>query len=264
MAEEDYEAWFERTLKEREDAISEVFGPSHPPGCPPDQVLSISLCGSGDHEVLIPGACVAVCPPQPGRRNDWAYVTVGLSQPAEPEDRPWDVEQGPALSGHGREFAILLPSPADWAGSFLAELMGYTVKASPLGCGHRFPFGLYTEKSGNQSWFVGFGEDLGVRADGDIRALLFWPYLQGPRWFTTDTGNFQVLTMTAITVDEWEYAKATSSPHLQLLLQEAGIGQTCLMERTSLLKDDKHRRRAEGLKSLSRDEAEALLTRKTH
>jgi hypothetical protein len=125
--------------------------------------------------------------------------------------------------------------------------------------GHRFPFGLYQTVAGKDSWFIGRPEELGVNASGETRALLFWGYLGGPRWFTTGTGNFELLCATAITQDEWDYAKGTSSPHLLALLVEAGIGQESRFDRSSLLANARFRRRAEDLAGQSRDQVESIL-----
>jgi hypothetical protein len=264
---EDYEAWFMRTFKEREDALGEVLGPSHPPSAPEGHVLSMSACGSGDHSVLIPGGCVHVCPPvvasRPGgplKRSNWVYVTVGLSQPGDPEEKPRDNDRGTGLSAHGVEFGMIVADPADWIGSFFSELLGYAAAVSPLFVGHRYPFGLHRSRDGT-GWFVGRPEELGIEALGDIRALLFWPYLDGPRWFTTETGHFELLCATAITGDEWEYARKTSSPHLLVLLFEAGIGQLSSFNRSSVLAAAQFRQRAEELARQSRDQVESMLLR---
>jgi hypothetical protein len=265
VSSEEYERWFIRTFKEREDAFDAILGPSHPPQAPEGHVLSINRCGSGDHAVLIPGACIHLCPPVltsreggPRERPHWVYATVGLSQPGDPDDTPRGGERGSNLSAHGVEFGMMVSEPAEWLGSFFGELMGYATAVSPIYVGHRFPFGLH-QKAGKISWFIGQPEELGVKASGEMRALVFWPYLGGPRWFTTGTGNFEFLCATAITRDELDYAKKTSSPHLLVLLLEAGIGQLSQFDRASLLAETRFRRRAEDLARQSRDQVESVL-----
>jgi hypothetical protein len=264
---EDYERWFIRTFKEREDALDAILGPSHPPQSPEGHVLSINKCGSGEHAVLIPGACLHLCPPVlasceggPRERPNWVYASVGLSQPADPDDKPRNGERGSNLSAHGVEFGMVVSEPAEWIGSFFAELMGYASAVSPIYIGHRFPFGLH-RKGGKTSWFIGHPEELEVKAFGETRALIFWPYLGGPRWLTTGTGSFEFLCATAITGEEWEYAKQTSSPHLLVLLFEAGVGQLSRFDRTSLFAQTRFRRRAEDLASESREQVESTLWR---
>jgi hypothetical protein len=269
VSESEYEQWFMRTFEERENALDEWFGKSHPPGCPQGHVVSFHICGSGNHQTLIPGACAHVCPPRvrgheprPITRGDWLYVSVGLSQPAGPEDQPWDnSDRGCRLSGHGVEFAICVPEASNWPASFLAELLGYAARQSPVYQGHRIPFGLYQAASEQTQWFVGFDKDLGIKPVGPIRALLFWPLLCAPRWFTTSTGNFELLCATTITQSEWEYARQTSSAHLLLLLCEAGIGQTSFTQRECTFTQGPWRRRAAEIRSLNHDAVLAAIRR---
>jgi len=259
-----YQQWWERVFKEREDALDTFFGPSHPPGAPEGYVTSFHACGTEDHRVLIPGACAHVYPPcsNPSMlsRKNWLYATVGLSQPHDMDEEPWDDEtRGRQLSGHGLEFAILLPAPGYWAPDLLAVLMGYSAAQAPLYEGHRLAGGFHKTPKGNISWFLGTpGPDLPPPCD-DTRAFLFWPLIGARRWFTTSTGNFELLCATNITADEWDYAKKTSSAHLMLLLAHAGIGQQSLVARPTVLSDPTIRRLAEQVRSDSRDRVSEAL-----
>jgi suppressor of fused protein SUFU len=267
MAETDYVQWFERTFKEREDALDEWFGNSHPPGSPEGYVCSFTTCGSGEYETLIPGACAHVYPPiahGPGNRpiahSNWVYASVGLSQMADFDEEPWDdPARGKGLSGHGVEFAFLVPDSTNWPASYLSELLGYAAARSAIYEGHRIPFGFYIGDKGQRGWFMGTGEQLGKTPNGLTRALIFWPLLCIPRWLTTSTGNFEVLCGTTITQAEWEYAKQTSSAHLILLLCEAGIGQCSRTDRECLMSNDKWRTRADEVRNRNREDVSAGL-----
>jgi hypothetical protein len=103
--------------------------------------------------------------------------------------------------------------------------------------GDRFPFGLHRRDDGSLDAFLGMPDELPVTPYGDLRAVLFWPYLF-PDWdFVTSTGKFMILVATGITGDEWESAQRTTTAHLLLLLCRAGVGQRTLPDRKSLLAD---------------------------
>jgi hypothetical protein len=265
-SEDDFVAWWERTFAARENELESFFGRSHPSGAAEGDVLAFDRCGSGEHEILIPSGCAHVCPPNPAPRDqelkrlNWLYVTVGLSQPSDPDERPWDDEsRGRKLSGRGVEFAAITSEPGDRLATFLAEIMGYHAARSRLYTGHRVAGGFYEPERGTVSWFLGVPERDGITPFGATRAFLFWPLLGAPRWFTTDTGNFEILCATNISAPEWDYARQTSSAHLQLLLCQTGVGQQMSCDRPCTFEDSNNRREAEKLRTLSRDKASAEL-----
>ena len=69
------------------------------------------------------------------------------------------------------------------------------------------------------------GNTDGLDLTGEIRAVLFWPYLFTDGQLVTGTGKFMVFIATGITEDEWQLARQTTTAHLLLLLCRAGIGQ---------------------------------------
>lgn len=264
--EDDFIAWWERTFAAREDELDSFFGPSHPPDAAEGDVLAFDRCGSGEYEILIPSGCAHVCPPNPARgdreieRRNWLYVTVGLSQPSDPDERPWDDEsRGRKLSGRGVEFAVITAEPGNSVATLLAELMGYHAARSRLYEGHRMAGGFYEPEPGKVSWFLGVPERDGVTPLGPTRAFLFWPLLGSPRWYTTETGNFEILCATNISAREWEYAKLTSSTHLQLLLCRAGVGQLMSFDRPCTFENPNHRHESEKLRAISHDQANTEL-----
>ena len=264
MEEDEYQQWWERVWSEREDALDAAFGRSHPPGSAEGNVLAFAGCGAGDFRMLIPGACAHVYPPVPdggvgliAPRADWLYATVGLSQPRGPEDEPWDdPARGPNLSGTGVEFALRVAEPCDWAPDLLRVLMGYHVGQTRLYPGHRIAGGFRALDTGVTSWFLGSPEPGLIEPADATRAWFLWPTLGAPRWFTTSTGNFELLGIVNITADEWAYARRTSGAHLQLLLCRAGVGQRCEVGRPSVLDDPATAADAARLAAV--DEAEAM------
>ena len=219
-------------------------------------------------KVAVPGACIQVFPPSEGsthptklRRPDWLYLTLGLSQPSAPDDRPPQRSRDDLknLSGYGAEFGILLEAPEDWSPRFLQELMGYTLSEAPVRGGHRVPFGFYSTDTKDRSWFMGDPGDLGVNALDDTRAIFFWPYLGPAGMFLTSTGNFEILIGTSITGDEWEYAKETSTAHLLWLLCQAGIVQRTIFGRKSILSGKRWAEEADQIRNLPYEEVAARI-----
>ena len=228
-------SWWEKTWAEREDVLWQAFGPSQPPGSPPGYVTSIPWS-----EVPLPGTCVYTFPPTEGdevagreRRGGWLYLTHGLAQWLNAADRDAARRVGNRASGTGVEFALLVDEPAGWASPLLAWIMKYVHRGTPINAGDRVPFQFESLTPGDERWVVGSVDGDPPPAD-QTRALVFWRYLSPYGTFTTSTGTFEVRVATTVTGPEWELAKQTSSCHLLLLLDWAGIGQRSLPGRASV------------------------------
>jgi hypothetical protein len=130
LGERDYAAH----MKAREDALHEVFGPSHPD----DSILS-----PRDPNLMInwPGGGVYQFPPR-DKRSSWHYVTSGLAQPVSSSETPQLAEGEERFSGFGIELVISTPSEANWAPDVLINLVKYMLfqKSSRVILpGHRIP-----------------------------------------------------------------------------------------------------------------------------
>jgi hypothetical protein len=91
--------------------------------------------------------------------------------------------------------------------------------------GDRMPFQFEAIEEGDFRWIIG-GDSNDANAVADAtRSLVFWQYLSAFGTFTTSTGSFELRVATTITGEELKLAKATSSCHLLLLLEWAGVGQ---------------------------------------
>jgi len=132
----------------------------------------------------------------------------------------------------------------------LGLLLTHITEGVEVKWGDRFAFGFQQTDAEGLLPFTGRAEELGFAAFGSVRAVLFWPYLFPQATFVTSTGKAMIMIATGITGDEWEFARATTTAQLLLLLCQAGIGQRTDLTRTSVLSDPKwlvERRRIETL-----------------
>jgi hypothetical protein len=245
--------FWERTWQERGDAIKLAYGDTSPP----ETVLSFSWHDS----IRCPGACALPLPPIEAsrdrvrhRRDDWLYLTMGLSQPLDREQVQAEREAGKSYSSRGFELGFVVPDQCEWPGDALYGFMTHITDGVEIEWGHRFAFGFTERTHGELGLFTGYPEDVGVTPFGQIRAVLFWRYLF-PDWeFLTSTGKFMALIATGITQREWQAAKETTTVQLLLLLCRAGIGQRTLVQRRCLF--DTPRWQAEWEKIKDRDPEE--------
>ncbi len=112
----------------------------------------------------------------------------------------------------------------------------------------RFPVGFHRTHARLGTYV---GNTAGLDLEGDIRAVLFWPYLFPEGQLITSTGKFRVLIATGITQDEWDLAKRTTTAHLLLLLCRAGVGQRTQPNRKSVLHDARWRTEWESIEKLA-------------
>jgi hypothetical protein len=245
-------AFWESTWRERGDAVKLAYGETSPPAT----VISFTW----RDRVRCPGACALPLPPIEAsrdpirhRRDDWLYLTMGLSQPLDRKQVKAEREAGKSYSSYGFELGFIVPDRCEWPADALYGFVTHITDGVKIKWGDRFAFG-FTEQPGDKlGGFTGNAEKLGVTPFGNIRAVLFWRYLF-PDWeFLTSTGKFMVLVATGITEREWQAAKETTTVHLLLLLCRSGIGQRTLVNRRCLF--DSRRWQDEWDKIKARDPA---------
>ncbi len=225
--------FWERTWEERGEVLKRAYGDTSPP----DTVISFSW----RDRIRCPGACALPLPPVDAsrdplrhRRDDWLYLTMGLSQPLDQREVDAAREAGSPYSSRGFELGFLVPDQCGWPAEVLQGLMTLITDDVPIQWGTHFPFGFTRRDSGELAGFGGRAEDASVAPCGPIRALLFWRYLI-PDWeLSTSTGEFIILIGTGITAEEWQHSRATTAAHLMLLLCRAGIGQRTIADRECL------------------------------
>jgi len=220
--------WWEMTWLEQEKALWQAFGPSRPHGSPDGYVTSFDF-----KRTLLPGACAYTFPPNEGdadvgreKRPAWLYASHGLAQWLSAEDMRAARDRGVKTAGSGFELGLLLDEEAPWAPGLLERLVLYAHRVKTISSGDRFPFWFERIEGGAVRYSMGDGSGEVNPAPADLtRALVFWRYLSPFGTFTTSTGTFEIRMATTITGPEWELAKKTSSCHLLLLLNWAGVGQ---------------------------------------
>jgi hypothetical protein len=229
---DDERRWWEDSWTEREDAMWEIYGPSHPVGAAEGYVTSYDWA-----DVPLPGACCYTFPPRPvdavrqvPAQAHWIYGTHGLAQWGTREEMALARQEGDRLSGPGYEFAIIVDQAAPWAPGLLRSLMAYDQKQRAAGGwgmrpGDRMPFQFEAIEEDDTRWMRGGASDDANAASDGTRSLMFWRYLCAFGTITTSTGSFELRVATTITGEELQLAKATSSCHLLLLLEWAGVGQ---------------------------------------
>jgi hypothetical protein len=220
--------WWERTFSERRSAIEAAYGRRRSDGAEGD------VAPFDWTDIKIPDGCCLICPPTPHRAT-WAYITLGLTQPATPAEACSLRKHPRSETGYGAEFAIFLSQPAEWPVRVLRQLMWYVRTRQPINAGDRMPFGA--EANADVGIDANIGDQAGEGAPlvGPMRGLIFWPHLRGPNCFTTETGSFQLLVATTITEPEWAFAREHSSEHLMLLLSRCGVGQRSDLHRAELV-----------------------------
>src|SRR6266478_36486 len=245
------ERW-DKVWIERESLLRNTFGETSPRGC----VVSFSW---SEPRLIIPGACALAFPPTKPRRTHWLYVTHGLTQPLNPSG----IATPEHPSEYGWEFGVQTGSKVDWATDLLYEILSYWRETeNRVDVGHRLPVAFYEERDGIRPLIRDLQEDDPYPPIGEIRALVFWPYLAPPSFLSTKTGYFGVLIGTTITARERELAKETSSAHLLLLLLKAGIGQVSRPNRACVTQKTSWAKEWESISKLTQEEAEELLTKK--
>lgn len=134
---------------------------------------------------------------------------------------------------------------------FLSQI----TEGTQLKWGDRCAFGFRRNDRDGLDVFIGLPTEPGFNPVGDIRAMLFWPYLFPDASFITSTGKSIIYVATGITDDEWKLAKATTSQHVLLLLCRAGVGQRTDAMRHSVLIDPQWKEEWQHIASLDGKQA---------
>ena len=184
--------WFEAAWAEREDGVyARDFGYLGPGIYPLDTDVFKRLGGTAvDPRWLTIGAFES--PPNEGR-NNWVYVTSGLSN-------AWEAEtpDPTAWSGLGFEFLIQCKSQSAWALALVRNLAAYQLMLATDQLGEREPLGFW-DRTG-----VGASIDFEQSA---MKALLFVPApnFSGVRQIAS--GKFEYLQAVGLTPEEHAYGR---------------------------------------------------------
>ena len=136
------------------------------------------------------------------KRNTWAYVTSGMSN-------PWEDEEPEEYSGFGVEFVMETREESDWAIEVLQTLMAYNILLASgqmgdypmLDYGHRVPLAL----------------------SDTIKTMMFTYPLNFTESFSIKSGQVDLIQAVGITAEELEYAKQNSSEELkQKIISQTG------------------------------------------
>ena len=261
MLEDQERLWWERKWREREEALYQAFGPSHPTGSPESYVTAFDFS-----EVRLPGACAYTFPPEDGdldrgreKREHWLYLTHGLTQWGTEKEMRAARASGHRDSGRGYELGMILDEEAPWVPGLLRALMTYAHRAKPLNAGDRMPLQFQSGEGGATRWTIGAPDPQDPPPIDETRALVFWRYLSSYGSFTTSTGTFEIRIASTITGREWELAKATSTCHLLLLLCWAGIGQRSIPGRASVTESDGWEQEWKAISALSLEQTKERL-----
>jgi hypothetical protein len=246
--------FWERTWKERSEAVNVAFGETDPMG----MVVSFSW----RDRIRLPGACALQFPPvearrdpERHRRDDWLYLSLGLSQPLDKAEMEAVRAAGRSSSARGIELGFLTEKKSAWPPDALYYFLTHITDGEHIAWGDRFPMGFRRRDDGTLDPLV--GNTTGFELTGEIRAVLFWPYLFPDGQLVTSTGKFMVVIATGLTGDEWQAAKSTTTAHLLLLLHRAGIGQRTLPERQCLFQEERWRKEWAQIAKLSAQDCEA-------
>lgn len=230
---ESTQAWWDRTFAERLAILVRDFGQSHPPGGARGSILPFKWS-----RMEIPGAACLVIPPTrrfeevASPHRHWLYVTVGLTQPVDPDHLHTLLEsEGP--SSYEAEFAVMTRRPADWAPPLLQQVMWYVRARRPLNPGDRLPvrFESSTAGDGSLEALLGDTSEPGCRPVGPMRALLVRPLRSCRGDPGTSIARFDVRLLLTITQAEWDLARRVGPNELACRLDALGLGECSVVER---------------------------------
>ena len=182
---------------------------------------------------------------------------MGLSQPLDKKQADAERAAGESYSAFGIEFAFVVQEKSDWAASAHYNLMTYMTDGEDIKWGDRFPFGFQHTPDGKVTIYTGNVAGTSIVPVGEIRALLFWPYLFPDATLFTSTGKFMIMVATGITAREWQLAKETTSVHMLLLLCRAGVAQRTILNRQCLLSEPRWQQEWSLVQEMSPHDCEA-------
>ena len=159
--------FWERTWEERGDALKLAYGDTSPP----ETVISFSW----RDRIRCPGACALPLPPIEAsrdpvrhRRDDWLYLTMGLSQPLDRKQVKAEREAGKSYSSYGFELGFVVPDQCKWPADALYGFVTHITDGVEIKWGDRFAFGFTEHPGGALGGFTGHPEQLGVTPFGNI------------------------------------------------------------------------------------------------
>lgn len=201
--------------EERIQAVQSVLGETDPP-----RVVHPFAW----REYVLPGACALTFAPN-DCRNDYLYMTLGLSQPLLPSD-----------PGYPWEFAIRAATQCTWPADLLYQLITqFLFSNGDMDYGYYFPLSFLHDNGGRL--YAGLADDsTGVKRIGSIHGMYLWVDELGTQ-FTTSSGGFRLLTVVGVTEDEDRLAQEATPAHLMLLFRILEVTQLCDPTRQSVLKE---------------------------
>ena len=186
-------SFLEESWEEREEKVyREIFGDTGPGIFPlSSEVFARMNAKSIDPRWLTHG--VFKCPPTESR-STWAYVTSGMSN-------PWEAEEKEDYSGLGVEFVLETVSEETWGVEVLQTLMAYNLL---LAIGHMGDFPP-----------LDYGDRVPLALSESIEAMMMTYPVSFPTSFSIKSGNVELLQVVGITASELEVAKQTSTEDLK-------------------------------------------------
>ncbi len=186
-------SFLEESWEEREEKVyREIFGDTGPGIFPlSSEVFARMNAKSIDPRWLTHG--VFKCPPAESR-STWAYVTSGMSN-------PWEAEEKEDYSGLGVEFVLETVSEETWGVEVLQTLMAYNLL---LAIGHMGDFPP-----------LDYGDRVPLALSESIEAMMMTYPVSFPTSFSIKSGNVELLQVVGVTASELEVAKQTSTEDLK-------------------------------------------------
>lgn len=126
-------------------------------------------------------------------RNTWLYVTSGMSN-------AWESDNREEYSGFGTEFILETNGENDWAINTLRSLVAFNILVS---------VGHYGDKP-----LVDYGDRIPMSIQPNISSLMVVKPNQFPESFDLISGKVDILQITGITAQELDFAKKNNSEAL--------------------------------------------------
>lgn len=181
----------EKSWEQREDVIYKSLFPNMPNGIFTPKPGQTRL---GENELLLSSAGVFEISPSENNPY-WAYITSGLSNP---------FDDNCEISGYGFELLIKSKVQMNNYIPILWNLMGYVFSTGKT-FAHSHRMSINSPVDGENS---------------KLNTLLFYNSEKNKKDYILPTGKFQILCITAITPEEYQYAKDNTSEKLIDLLKE--------------------------------------------
>lgn len=140
-------------------------------------------------------------PPNP-ERNTWLYVSSGMSN-------PWDEEEKEEYSGLGTEFILETQNDESWAIPLVQSLVAYNILIS---------VGMFGEID-----LLDYGARIPQQIKPNISHIILGLPINHPETIELISGNVDLLQLVGITQEEFQFAKNNSSLELCKKLIEEGV-----------------------------------------